>query len=64
MTSKSQQPVRVFSFAKWCEAAGFSTRTGHRLIAAGKGPQITQLSERRIGVRLDHHEQWLDSRIR
>jgi predicted DNA-binding transcriptional regulator AlpA len=64
MTSKSQQPVRVLSFPKWCEASGFSTRTGHRLLAAGKGPQVTQLSERRIGIREDHHVEWLNSRIR
>jgi hypothetical protein len=58
------QPIRVFTFPKWCEKNNFSTRTGHRLIAAGKGPRVTQLSDNRIGIREDHDLEWLESRER
>jgi hypothetical protein len=39
---------RVNSFAEWCRRTGISPATGRRLIAAGKGPTITWLSERRM----------------
>ena len=53
---------RVMSFEAWCQLAGISLSTGKRLIAAGRGPKLTQTSERRRGVRLHHHHEWLDSR--
>jgi hypothetical protein len=62
--SSLRQPRRVLTFAQWCLQNGFSTRTGRRLIEAGKGPKITQLSERRIGVREDHAAEWQESRVR
>ena len=42
---------RVTPLAEWFERVGLPARTGHRLIANGEGPVITQLSERRPGVR-------------
>jgi hypothetical protein len=41
---------------------GFSTATGRRLVAAGR-VKVTRLSERRIGIRSDHDQEYLDSRI-
>jgi hypothetical protein len=35
---------RVLSFRQWCELNGFSAATGRRIIAAGIGPIVTQLS--------------------
>jgi hypothetical protein len=32
------------------------------VIKSGRGPVITHLSERRIGVRGRHHRDWLDQR--
>ena len=58
------EAIRVFSFPKWCEFAGLTPRTGRRLLASGKGPKVTQLSERRIGIRADHHNEWLESCVR
>jgi predicted DNA-binding transcriptional regulator AlpA len=55
---------RVMSFRDWCDLNNFSIPTGRRLIASGKGPKITQLGERRIGIREDHNAEWQDSRIR
>jgi hypothetical protein len=36
--------------------------TGWRLVKAGKGPIITKLSTRLIGVRHRHHLAWLEAR--
>ena len=41
---------RVMSFDDWCKLNRFSRSTGQRILAAGKGPQFIQLSERRKGV--------------
>jgi predicted DNA-binding transcriptional regulator AlpA len=54
---------RVLSFRQWCEINGFSRSTGQRIIAAGKGPRLIQLSERRIGIRLSDHRRWQEARL-
>jgi hypothetical protein len=53
---------QVRSFLDWCRACNFSPATGRRVIKSGKGPLITHLSDRRIGVRGRHHRLWLDER--
>jgi predicted DNA-binding transcriptional regulator AlpA len=55
---------RVMTLREWAERCGFSEITGWRLLRNGNGPKVTQLSTRRIGIREDHHAQWLDSRVR
>jgi hypothetical protein len=55
---------RVTPLAEWFERVGLPARTGHRLIANGEGPTLTQLSERRPGVRERDHLAWLESRRR
>jgi predicted site-specific integrase-resolvase len=52
--------LRVIPFIEWCELRGISPSTGRRLVHTGK-VKITQLSVRRIGVREDHDQQYLDS---
>jgi hypothetical protein len=52
----------VRSFRAWCEACGISLATGRRIVKSGRGPVITHLSDRRIGVRGRHHRNWLDER--
>jgi hypothetical protein len=52
----------VCSFRVWCRRIGVSEATGRRLLASGKGPRITWLSTRRMGVRERHHVEWLDAR--
>jgi predicted DNA-binding transcriptional regulator AlpA len=61
--SMHREPIRVFSFNQFCQQCGFSPRTGRRLIESGDGPKITRLSDRRIGVREDHYQEWLDKRV-
>ena len=55
---------RVMTIVQWCEVNGFSIWTGQRLINAGKGPAITQISDRRIGITVRANREWQDGRIR
>jgi predicted site-specific integrase-resolvase len=55
---------RVMSFAEWCELNNLSRWTARRLIKAGKGPAITQISDRLIGVTVRANREWQQSRER
>jgi hypothetical protein len=44
------------------EECGFSLSTLRREIAAGRGPKITFLSERRQAVQRRHRREWLDAK--
>jgi hypothetical protein len=55
---------RVMSFYQWCELNGLSKDTGRRLIKAGKGPKILQLSPRRIGITVAANRAWQAARER
>jgi predicted DNA-binding transcriptional regulator AlpA len=52
---------RVLTLSEFAAVVGFSVVTLRRRIAAGDGPIVTQLSERRIGIRVRHGRAWLDS---
>lgn len=47
-----------------CKAASVSLSTLRRLMRAGRGPRIIQLSDRLIGVRRADLDDWLNSRSR
>jgi hypothetical protein len=53
---------RVIPLTDWFRRIGLPTRSGRRLIASGQGPTITELTERRKGVRERDHIQWLEAR--
>jgi predicted site-specific integrase-resolvase len=55
---------RVMTIKQWFEVNGFSEKTGRRLLKAGKGPVITQISDRRIGVTVASNAKWQASRAR
>jgi predicted DNA-binding transcriptional regulator AlpA len=55
---------RVLSFKQWCELNGISLATGRRIINAGEGPVVTQLSPRRIGITVANNARWLETRAR
>jgi predicted DNA-binding transcriptional regulator AlpA len=55
---------RVLTFAEFCELAGISDYTRQRLAKSGDHPRITQLSERRQGIRARDYRQWLDRRVK
>jgi hypothetical protein len=51
---------RVRSFPETAEICGISLATLRRRIAAGKGPRVTALSEKRRGVSDRDREAWLE----
>jgi hypothetical protein len=55
---------RVLHFRQRCELNGFSEATGRRIISAGIGPIVTQLSAKRIGVTIGNNAKWQASRAR
>jgi hypothetical protein len=55
---------QVLTFLDWCALNGFSPATGRRIIAAGTGPVVTQLSTRRIGITIGNNRRWQESRAR
>jgi len=54
--------LQVLRIPEWCAVAGISLRTGKRLLASGRGPAVVRLSDRRRGVTVGAHRQWLASR--
>jgi predicted DNA-binding transcriptional regulator AlpA len=64
MSKKPQQatPIHALSIDQWCALAKVSRRTFYRLLAAGEGPLVICLSDRRRGIRIDDHERWVQSR--
>jgi predicted DNA-binding transcriptional regulator AlpA len=62
--SRSEKLDRVHSLSEFAAIVGISLPTLRRLIASGTGPQITQLSARRVGVRDSHGQEWLEARAR
>jgi hypothetical protein len=55
---------RVLTFAQWCALNGISPATGRRLLKSGKGPVVTQLSDRRIGISVRANAEWQAARAR
>jgi predicted DNA-binding transcriptional regulator AlpA len=56
--------MRVMTLRQWCEVNGFSWWTGQRLIKAGHGPKILQLSPRRVGITVRANREWQQARER
>lgn len=64
---KGYNPRRIMPFGEWCALNDLSTDLGRRIINGLTDippPKVTQLSERRIGIRADHNAEWQDARIR
>jgi ribosomal protein S8E len=55
---------QVLSFGDWVRLNRISERTGRRILASGNGPEITMLSERRIGIRVGANKKWQAARAR
>jgi hypothetical protein len=60
----ARDDCRVLSFDEWCAINNLSVWTARRLIKAGKGPKILQLSPRRIGVTVRANREWQQARER
>jgi hypothetical protein len=57
-------PHRMYTVPEWAELNSLGVRTAKRILASGNGPKITQLSERRVGIREDHNAEWQAARVR
>jgi predicted DNA-binding transcriptional regulator AlpA len=55
---------RVIPVRQAAEIIGLSVPTLRRVIAAGNGPPLIQLSPRRQGIRESHLNKWLSGRLR
>ena len=51
----------VLSFRAACSETNLSMSTLRRLVKAGRGPRVVQLSERRVGIRRVDLEDWLSA---
>jgi len=52
----------VMPWKAWLRANDLSDSTGRRLLKAGKGPRVIQLSDRRRGVTRRENRRWQESR--
>jgi predicted site-specific integrase-resolvase len=52
----------VRTIAETAKILGVSTLTLRRMIRDGSAPTVTQLSERRLGIRDSHRIAWLEAR--
>jgi len=55
---------QVLTFAQWHALNGISARTARRILNSGRGPTVTQLSAKRIGITVAAHRRWLADRER
>jgi predicted DNA-binding transcriptional regulator AlpA len=56
--------LRFFSLKEICDRESTSLSTLKRKFRDGDGPELTQLSKRRVAVRADHYKAWCDRRVR
>jgi hypothetical protein len=55
---------QVLSVRQWCQLAGFSLRTGRKHLAEGTGPEVIQLSDKKLGITVAADRAWKAARIR
>jgi predicted DNA-binding transcriptional regulator AlpA len=60
----TQDDLKVLTLKEWARLTGVSFQTAKRLIAAGEGPRIIQLSTKRMGVRMIDAARWSEQRLR
>jgi hypothetical protein len=55
---------RVLTFAEWARLNRISKKTARNLIAAGNGPEVIRVSQRRLGITMAANSAWQASRVR
>jgi hypothetical protein len=55
---------QIIKFVDWCRLNEISVATGRRILKSGKGPVVTQLSDRRIGISVRANAEWQAARAR
>jgi excisionase family DNA binding protein len=56
------EAIRVLSKGEAARVVGVSNDTFQRLLDGGKGPPLTRVSDRRVGIRVVDLHEWLDAR--
>jgi hypothetical protein len=56
--------LAFISLGEYALRRGVSMATVKRELKRGEGPKITQLSPKRVGIRLDHFREDCDRRVR
>jgi hypothetical protein len=65
--TEGYNPRRMLSFTEWCVLNDLSPDVGRRILGGLTSispPKITQISDRRIGIRADHNAEWQDAQVR
>ena len=62
--ARALDDARVMTVAQWAQVNGVSVWTAQRLIKSGKGPVVTQISDRRIGITVRNNRAWQESRAK
>ena len=52
----------VLPIRAWATLASIGYSTAKKLLAAGRGPKVTYLTSKRVGIRMSEHQKWLTSR--
>jgi predicted DNA-binding transcriptional regulator AlpA len=63
-TKEAANNMQVLSFPEAAARSGIVKRTLERLIVAGDGPPVVQLTGRRVGILESDLEAWINSRRR
>jgi hypothetical protein len=58
-TLRSPADDQVLTLAEWYDLAGISKRTGRRILQFGDGPRVVRLSDRRLGISVAAHREWV-----
>ena len=53
----------VLTFGEWCRLASIGESTGRKIKAAGKGPRLVRLTDKKLGVTLREHRRWMKARM-
>ena len=56
--------LKVLTLREWAALNTLSFQTAKRMIARGLGPQVIQLSARRVGIRVIDNARWQEQRVR
>jgi predicted DNA-binding transcriptional regulator AlpA len=53
-------PAQVLRVREWIALSGLGDDYAWRLVRSGKGPRLLKLSERRYGIKVQDHIEWLE----
>ena len=57
-------PDQILLFREWCRLNCISERTGRRILASDNGPEVTQISDWRVGITIANNAKWQAAKSR